>query len=139
MFTISHDVNSDINIDLMEYQKYYIQSGGDGFHLKDVTKHAFDNKVNIPSTPIAKMYFAELYLRGLAIENSIMAPVGLLIRANPQFVNPEYMRYFFQTNVFWDTQINRLLQSSSMKNIPMEKIRKFILQIPSTGRTSLAK
>ena len=30
-----------------------------------------------------------------------------------------------------ETQINRLLQSSSMQNIPREKIRKFILQIPS--------
>lgn len=78
MFTIGHDINSDIDIDLMKYQNYYIQSGGDGFHLKDVTNPAFDNKVNIPSTPIAKMYFAELYLRGLAIENNIMAPVGLL-------------------------------------------------------------
>lgn len=74
MFTISHDVN----IDLMKYQNYYIQSGGDGFHLKDITTPTLDNKVNIPSTPIAKMYFAELYLRGLAIENHIMAPVGLL-------------------------------------------------------------
>ena len=60
-----------------------------------------------------------------------LAPNVALIRADTQFVNPEYMRYFFQTNTFWDTQINRLLQSSSMKNIPMEKIRKFVLQIPS--------
>ena len=60
-----------------------------------------------------------------------LAPNVALIRADTQFVNPEYMRYFFQTNAFWDTQINRLLQFSSMKNIPMEKIRKFILQIPS--------
>lgn len=74
MFTISNDVN----IDLMKYQNYYIQSGGDGFHLKDITTPTLDNKVNIPSTPIAKMYFAELYLRGLAIENHIIAPVGLL-------------------------------------------------------------
>ena len=60
-----------------------------------------------------------------------LAPNVALIRADTQLVNPEYMRYFFQTNAFWDTQISRLLQSSSMKNIPMEKIRKFILQIPS--------
>lgn len=60
-----------------------------------------------------------------------LAPNVALIRADTQFVNPKYMRYFFQTNAFWNTQINRLLQSSSMKNIPMEKIRKFILQIPS--------
>lgn len=79
MFTISNDINNDdVNIDLMKYQNYYIQSGGDGFHLKDITNPALDKKVNIPSTPIAKMYFAELYLRGLAIENNIKAPVGLL-------------------------------------------------------------
>ena len=74
MFTI----NNDIEIDLMKYQNYYIQSGGDGFHLKDINDNKFDKKVNIPSTPMAKMYFAELYLRGLAIENNIKAPVGLL-------------------------------------------------------------
>ena len=50
-----------------------------------------------------------------------LAPNVALIRADTHF----------QTNTFWDTQINRLLQSSSMKNIPMEKIRKFVLQIPS--------
>ena len=60
-----------------------------------------------------------------------LAPNVALIRVDRKLVNSEYMRYFFQTKVFWDTQINRLLQSSSMKNIPMEKIRKFILQIPS--------
>lgn len=79
MFTISNDINNDdVNIDLMKYQNYYIQSGGDGFHLKDINDNKFDKKVNIPSTPMAKMYFAELYLRGLAIENQIIAPVGLL-------------------------------------------------------------
>lgn len=60
-----------------------------------------------------------------------LAPNVALIRVNKELVNPEYMRYFFQTSVFRETQINRLLQSSSMKNIPMEKIRKFILQIPT--------
>ena len=60
-----------------------------------------------------------------------LAPNVALIRVNKTLVDPEYMRYFFQTSAFWETQINRLLQSSSMQNIPMEKIRKFILQIPS--------
>ena len=73
MFTISND----INIDLMEYQKYYIKHNGGNFLLHKIGGTS-DNEVNIPSTPIAKMYFAELYLRGLAIENHIIAPVGLL-------------------------------------------------------------
>ena len=40
--------------------------------------------------------------------------------------------YYFQTNTFWNKQINKLLQSSSMKNIPMEKIRKFEIPVPPT-------
>ena len=107
MFTISNDINNDdVNIDLMKYQNYYIQSGGDGFHLKDVTAPAFDNKVNIPSTPIAKMYFAELYLRGLAIENHIMAPVGLLgaIKCNLSLVRDlgtDESKYTGLQSQFW--------------------------------------
>lgn len=107
MFTISTDINNDdINIDLMKYQNYYIQSGSDGFHLKDVTNPAFDNKVNIPSTPIAKMYFAELYLRGLAIENHIMAPVGLLgaIKCNLSLVRDlgtDESKYTGLQSQFW--------------------------------------
>lgn len=102
MFTISNDVN----IDLMKYQNYYIQSGGDGFHLKDITTPTLDNKVNIPSTPIAKMYFAELYLRGLAIENHIMAPVGLLgaIKCNLSLVRDlgiDESKYTGLQSQFW--------------------------------------
>ena len=107
MFTISKDINNDdINIDLMKYQNYYIISGGDGFHLKDVTNPALDNKVSIPSTPIAKMYFAELYLRGLAIENHIMAPVGLLgaIKCNLSLVRDlgtDESKYTGLQSQFW--------------------------------------
>lgn len=71
-------INNDINIDLMKYQSYYIQKGDDGFHLKNITNNNINDVINIPSTPVAKMYFAELYLRGLAIEKYIKAPVGLL-------------------------------------------------------------
>lgn len=107
MFTISNGVNDDdINIDLMKYQNYYIQSGSDGFHLKDVTNPVLDNKVNIPSTPIAKMYFAELYLRGLAIENHIKAPVGLLgaIKCNLSLVRDlgtDESKYTGLQSQFW--------------------------------------
>lgn len=107
MFTISNDINNDdVNIDLMKYQNYYIQSGGDGFHLKDVTNPTLDNQVNIPSTPIAKMYFAELYLRGLAIENHIIAPVGLLgaIKCNLSLVRDlgtDESKYTGLQSQFW--------------------------------------
>ena len=90
----------------MKYQNYYIQSGGDGFHLKDITTPTLDKKVNIPSTPIAKMYFAELYLRGLAIENHIMAPVGLLgaIKCNLSLVRDlgtDESKYTGLQSQFW--------------------------------------
>ena len=108
MFTISNGTNDDVNIDLMKYQNYYIQSGGDGFHLKDVTNPTLDNKVkvSIPSTPIAKMYFAELYLRGLAIANHIMAPVGLLgaIKCNLSLVRDlgiDESKYTGLQSQFW--------------------------------------
>lgn len=106
MFTISHGINNDINIDLMKYQNYYIQLGGDGLHLKDVTDPALDTQVHIPSTPIAKMYFAELYLRGLAIENHIIAPVGLLgaIKCNLSLVRDlgtDESKYTGLQSQFW--------------------------------------
>ena len=41
------------------------------------------------------------------------------------------MSYYFRSNEFWNSQIERLLQNSSMKNIPMEKIRQFKLVVPS--------
>ena len=59
-----------------------------------------------------------------------LAPNVALIRINNSNLKPEFMRYYFQTNTFWNTQINRLLQSSSMQNIPMEKIRKFKIPVP---------
>ena len=59
-----------------------------------------------------------------------LAPNVALVRVEKPFLKPEFMRYYFQTSMFWDFQIKRLLQSSSMKNIPMGKIRKFVLPIP---------
>ena len=101
MFTISND----INIDLMEYQKYYIKHNGGNFLLHKIGGTS-DNEVNIPSIPIAKMYFAELYLRGLAIENHIMAPVGLLgaIKCNLSLVRDlgvDESKYTGLQSQFW--------------------------------------
>ena len=101
MFTISND----INIDLMQYQNYYIKHNGGNFLLHKIGGTS-DNEVNIPSTPIAKMYFAELYLRGLAIENSIKAPVGLLgaIKCNLSLVRDlgvDESKYTGLQSQFW--------------------------------------
>ena len=60
-----------------------------------------------------------------------LAPNVALIRSIDDRLSPQYMRYYFQSNYFWKTQINKLLQSSSMQNIPMEKIRKFVIPLPS--------
>ena len=101
MFTISNDVD----IDLMQYQKYYIKHNGGNFLLHKIGGTS-DNEVDIPSTPIAKMYFAELYLRGLAIENHIMAPVGLLgaIKCNLSLVRDlgvDESKYTGLQSQFW--------------------------------------
>ena len=55
-----------------------------------------------------------------------LAPNVALIRIGDEFL-PEYMMYYFLTWKFKKEQIYKLLQSSSMQNIPMEKIRKFKL------------
>lgn len=60
-----------------------------------------------------------------------LAPNVALIRSIDDRLSPQYMRYYFQSSRFWKTQINKLLQSSSMQNIPMEKIRKFTIPLPS--------
>lgn len=60
-----------------------------------------------------------------------LAPNVALIRSIDDRLSPQYMRYYFQSSNFWKTQINKLLQSSSMQNIPMEKIRKFVIPLPS--------
>lgn len=59
-----------------------------------------------------------------------LAPNVALIRITTNLVLPKYLMYYFRTNMFWNEQINRLLQSSSMKNIPMDKIRKFVVAVP---------
>ena len=59
-----------------------------------------------------------------------LAPNVALVRANTNYLLPKYMMYYFQTTFFWNKEIDRLLQNSSMQNIPMEKIRQFRIKIP---------
>ena len=59
-----------------------------------------------------------------------LAPNVALIRCEKNVVLPEFMKFYFQCRHFWRKQIDRLLQESSMKNIPMEKIRKFKIPVP---------
>ena len=66
-----------------------------------------------------------------------LAPNVALIRFDKKLILPKFMIYYFQSKIFFNTQINKLLQSSSMKNIPMEKIRKFLVPIPPSRNVSL--
>ena len=59
-----------------------------------------------------------------------LAPNVALIRTTTDKLMPKFMSYYFQSSQFWKTQIDRLLQSSSMQNIPMGKIRKFKIPVP---------
>lgn len=63
-----------------------------------------------------------------------LAPNVALIRINDKEFLPKYMMYYFLTDRFKSEQISKLLQSSSMQNIPMEKIRKFRLPRISLGK-----
>ena len=70
----------------------------------------------------------------LIVENEkyYLAPNVSMIRLNDKnTIIPKYLMYYFQTNTFRSSQIDGLLQTSSMQNIPMEKIRKFNIPIPS--------
>ena len=60
-----------------------------------------------------------------------LAPNVALIRIENKNIIPKFLMYYFQTSIFKDNEINRLQQSSSMKNIPMEKIRRFKVPVPS--------
>ena len=59
-----------------------------------------------------------------------LAPNVARIRFTSDFIIPKFMRFYFQSNLFVDTQINRYLSCSSMKNLTMENIRKFLVPIP---------
>ena len=59
-----------------------------------------------------------------------LAPNVALVRVKDNRILPKFMMYFFQTTQFFNHQVNQLIQTSSMKNIPMEKIRKFTVPIP---------
>lgn len=58
-----------------------------------------------------------------------LAPNVAMIRITNDNILPRYLLHYFQSSSFKKEQIDRLLQSSSMKNIPMEKIRKFKIPV----------
>ena len=64
-------------------------------------------------------------------EKYYLAPNVALVRIKDERFLSEYMMYYFLTNKFKQEQISKLLQASSMQNIPMEKIRKFKLPLIS--------
>lgn len=60
-----------------------------------------------------------------------LAPNVSRIRFDQDVINPKFALYVFMSEKFYRTQINKFLNSSSMKNLSMENIRKFVLPIPS--------
>lgn len=58
-----------------------------------------------------------------------LAPNVARIRFDKNQTLPEFMRYYFSSNLI-KKQIDRFMQSSSMKNLTMENIRKFDLPVP---------
>lgn len=56
-----------------------------------------------------------------------LAPNVALIRISDERFLPKFMMYYFLTQKFRFEQIDKLLQNSSMQNLPMGKIRKFKL------------
>ena len=59
-----------------------------------------------------------------------LAPNVARIRFNDCNVKSKFVLYYFQSNQFVNGQMNRLMAESSMKNLTMEKIRKFIIPVP---------
>ena len=60
-----------------------------------------------------------------------LAPNVSRIRFDKEIVNPKFALHYFMCDFFKRTQINKYLNSSSMKNLSMENIRKFELYLPS--------
>ena len=60
-----------------------------------------------------------------------LAPNVSRIRFDSSVVLSKFALYIFLSNYFYITQINKFLNSSSMKNLSMENIRKFAIPIPS--------
>lgn len=63
-----------------------------------------------------------------------LAPNVALVCITDEKVLPKFMMYYFLTKKFKFEQISKLLQASSMQNIPMEKIRKFKLPVFSLDK-----
>lgn len=59
-----------------------------------------------------------------------LAPNVARIRFFNTSINPIFMKYYFQTQQFKKSQLNKYMATSSMKNLTMEKIRKFKVPLP---------
>lgn len=101
--------SSQVSVDLNNYDKYYITESSDIYTLHKIGDS--DTTIDFPTgdTDIDatnRKYFSELYLRGLAIENGIYQPVGLLgaVRCNVDLVRDignDDSVYTGELNQFW--------------------------------------
>ena len=60
-----------------------------------------------------------------------LAPNVAMVRNHSKLLNPRYLMYYFQSCAFVFKQIDKYMESSSMKNLTMEKIRQFKIPVPS--------
>ena len=60
-----------------------------------------------------------------------LAPNVAMVRLNTNAIIAKYLMYYCQSNAFVYSQIERLMEASSMKNLTMEKIRQFKIPVPS--------
>lgn len=95
------------------------------------------SKLNRSKLKIGDMLFTYVGTVGqvaLVDENDryYLAPNVALIRIRDDNVlNCSFLKYYFQSKHLYINQIEKLQQNSSMKNLTMEKIRKFIVPVPS--------
>lgn len=88
----------------------------------------------------SKLYFNDLLFTYVGTVGNValvdlndkyyLAPNVCRIRFTDNNINPKYILYYFQTENFRQSQINRYLGESSMKNLTMENIRKFKIPVP---------
>ena len=60
-----------------------------------------------------------------------LAPNVAMIRVEKDTIIPKFLLYLLQSSTFRHKEINKWLESSSMKNLTMENIRKFNIIVPS--------
>ena len=108
--------------------------------LLDLTNVRFIDGSNFTKLSRSKLYINDLLFTYVGTVGEValvdandryyLAPNVARIRFATERVSPEFMRHYFQCSEFIVNQIGKYMESSSMKNLSMENIRKFLIPIP---------